>query len=78
MEEFLWPSKQMDLKSDANNRIFWVINKGDNVGNQDGVGSVAGRSPSNPTAAEFLQPESYTVGHFQFMYWFHYTSTKLD
>lgn len=51
----------MDKKNDTNIRIFWVINKGGgNVWKQDGVGSAAGRSPSNPTAAEFLQPESYT------------------
>lgn len=50
----------MEKKKDANIRIFLVINKGSNVLNQDGVGSVAGRSPSNLIAAEFLQPESNT------------------
>lgn len=34
-------------KNDANIMVFWVINKGSNVWNQDGIGSVAG-DLSNP------------------------------
>lgn len=43
MDELCMTFQINGTKNDANIMIFWVINKGSDVWNQDGVGIAAGR-----------------------------------
>lgn len=64
----------MDFKNDANIRIFWVINKGAMFGIRMELAVVLGDLQVTPWQQS---PVAWEL-HFQFMPWFHYTSTKLD